>query len=116
MISPNPFVIIGYESDLAGDVYPMYNSVTRKVISSRDITWSDWRRKDTRSEPEPYSKDKAPGMEEISSSSDEEDAMPALDSHIIRNDDKCQKPLTKRGGCKAHRQLNSLKGGKSLSE
>jgi hypothetical protein len=92
-----PCVIIGYESDHAGDVYRMYNPVARKIVLSRDITWSDWRRKDPRSDLEPYTTMDAapgmeeicaaPGMEEICSSSDDEDETPAPAPHIVPNDD-----------------------------
>ena len=41
-------IMVGYSRNSSGDTYRLYNPTTKRIISSRDVKWADWKPTDPR--------------------------------------------------------------------
>jgi len=62
-------IMVGYGNNHSGDTYRLYNPSTKRIILSRDVTWSDWKVTDPTKDMNIFtqydSTEKVPGIDEL---------------------------------------------------
>ena len=62
-------IMVGYGNNHSGDTYRLYNPSTKRIILSRDVTWSDWQVTDPTKDMNIFTKydstEKVPGIDEL---------------------------------------------------
>ena len=62
-------VMVGYGRNHSGDTYRLYNPATKRILLSRDVTWSDWKMTDPTKDMNIFaqydSTVKVPGIDEL---------------------------------------------------
>ena len=62
-------IMVGYSRNSSGYTYRLYNPTTKRIISSRDVKWADWKPTDPRTNMDVFVKydstELVPGVDEM---------------------------------------------------